>query len=330
MDPESSPLAPAQPATGAWQSLLTVLLERWHHAPTGAPLAARGGGSPANLPAGSLDRLAQRPAELRPAFLAVLRDRLGRFPFEMVDPSWLCEHVPSDRLLRRWCLGAVPPTLRRQLSLTLPPTSGKTEVWVDALGAPPWFAEWWQGMLFAAIPYPQPLPWSRREDEPISLLAGLSAEHLAVLLRHYGLRFIAAAVRAAPREDAVAVVYTLPATLQQPFVELVREQSGCAAGWPEAFAAARAELTDPLAVASRLALLDLAANAPAAGRTDDLIRVAYRLPRVSGEQLLAAVGRHPNLAIEPATWRIALLSDLRELAGRGTITFPNLTEETAA
>jgi hypothetical protein len=313
--------ADAEDGQAAWCQALRETLAGWH---------PHTGPEPAPSSALATRLLRQSEAQREP-LLAILRQRLAIFPSEWIHPSWIAPLVPEDPLLRRWALGAMPPTVRRALLGELPAPRGPGQIFIDRTDAPDWFAGWWHATLWAELAYPLALPGGRDEQQPVSLAWMLREDELETLLAAVGWRALAAAVRELPRDELVAFVYTLPQEQQSALVELARESDPRGAAWLEHFSSLRERFRVPASLAVELALLDLAANAPPAGRGDDAVRIAFRLPRERGQQLRGALDLpDPGLVLPAAEWHRTWHEALRELVTQRKLRLPDLREESMA
>jgi hypothetical protein len=318
-----------EPAGGGsrWPQLLAAVLAEWH----GAPGRARQ--PPPGVAPEVIARVGQRPPAVRAPLLAALRERLAAFPFEWVHPSWIVDAVPRDPLLRRWALGVVPPTQRRKLVSLLPVIPPTVAVWWDTSGAPSWFAGWWTGELRRRVDPPLPLAGSRRLDLPVTYVWSLADGELDLVLRRHGLRALAAAARGMAPEEVVRVAYALPALDQPVLVELVRAAADPSPAWLQEVRRLEAAEVAGVDLPLRLALVDLAANAAAHGFDEDARRLALRLPRPLGEELLATLrdGAQGALATADAEgWHLALAADVDALVAGSRMARPELNEESLA
>ena len=331
----------------AWQEALVAAHGRWRRdssaptpsegsversAPRAAPLVPE---PPAWLPPPELQRLAEQPAELRGALLALARRRLATFPYASVHPGWLIAALPSDPLLRQWCVALLPPPIRERLVPLLPRIRATGAVRVDPVGPPRWFGAWWRSVLGERLDYPYALPWSLRADQPLTFLWRLSDSEAPLLLRRYGLRLVAAGVSRLPHAEVVQWVYRFPPEARDALVALVRERRfpECE-GWA-ARLAALGEGSAPVEVPLHLALLDVAAQAHARGLGADATRLAYRLAPDLGRELLAHLRAAADdsslatLAAPAADWDAFVRGDLDDLVAAGLVAAPDLAEEAA-
>ena len=331
---------PAGEPPWAWQDALGAAFARWHadRVPAGRQPAV-----PAWLPAEEMQRLGDLPAERRGAFLELARRRLTAFPFAQVHPGWLVDCVPSDPLLRQWCLALLPGPVREKLVPLLPRprravrpagavTGGQAlpTCRVDPVGPPRWLAAWWRGELQARLRYPLPFPWSARAEVPLTWLSRLSEDDLQTLLRRFGLRLVAAGISQLPHAEVVQWVYRFPAELRDPLVALVRDRR-----FPETDAwaprlAGMAEGCAPSEVPLHLAIVDVAAQSTGRGMVADARRTAYRLPPDLGRELLGALDEDlAAVTAAAAAWDGWLREDHEALVEARSIAPLDLAEEAA-
>lgn len=284
----------------------------------------------------------------RQALLA-LRQRWEALPFGRVHPSWVAAAIPSDPLLTLWCLAELPRAERLRVLRELP-TAQRPALLRGT--PPPWFAAWWHRRLRSVIAYPWPVSEDTERSAPFTYLDRLPAADLTRLLRCFGLRALAAAMRELDRDAVVALALSLPAVSRDrlathsksgrypepapwaaALTSLHREAPEAPRARPSASARPQeAEARTPGAkrrawsadVSLLLALEDVGAQAVALGEELAAARIAYRLPVRWGERLLARLARgagdlaHPR----PEHWQRDLVTDLGYLSRSGVLKSP--------
>lgn len=187
------------------------------------------------------------------------------------------------------------------------------------------------------IAYPWPVSEATERSAPFTYLDRLPADDLTRLLRCFGLRALAAAVRELDRDAVVALALALPAVSRDRLA--THSKSGRypePAPWAAALTALHREVPGTPGhpaewsgawsadVTLLLALEDVGAQAAALGAESAAARIAYRLPTRLGERLMARLARgtgdltHPR----PAHWQRDLVTDLGYLARSGVLKAP--------
>lgn len=291
-----------------------------------ALLAEWSGSTDADTGDGEEERPGGRPVRPgrdreRQALLA-LRQRWEALPFGRVHPSWVAAAIPDDSLLTLWCLAELPRAERLRVLRELPTTKRPALL----RGTPPaWFAAWWHRRLRAVIVYPWPVSEATERSDPFTYLDRLPAVDLTRLLRCFGLRALAAAMRELDRDAVVGLALSLPAVSRDRLA--THSKSGRypePSPWAAVLASLRQEGPEAADVSLLLALEDVAAQAVALGEEPAATRIAYRLPARWGERLLARLARgaedlaHPR----PEHWQRDLVTDLGYLSRSGVLKSP--------
>lgn len=310
-----TPVVEREPARTCSEAVL-ALLAKWS-GPTDTD-TGNGEGEP--------ERSDVRPARPgrdreRQALLA-LRQRWEALPFGRVHPSWAAAAIPSDPLLTLWCLAELPRAERLRVLRELP-TAQRPALLRGT--PPPWFAAWWHRRLRSVIVYPWPVSEDTERSAPFTYLDRLPAADLTRLLRCFGLRALAAAMRELDRDAVVALALSLPAVSRDRLA--THSKSGRypePAPWAAALTSLRREAPEAADVSLLLAVEDVGAQAVALGEEPAAARIAYRLPVRWGERLLARLARgagdlaHPR----PEHWQRDLVTDLGYLSRSGVLKSP--------
>lgn len=321
------------PADGAWQGLLGALLGGWYGDSSSSAAACDSANGPSpvrsstdcsadehGVPDRVFESLAALEGRRRRQMLSTLRERCASAAADFAHPSWLAEIPVPSAQTPPWCAGLRTQLLRR------------------------------------AVPFPAPFPWRMSDGRPSTFLWALPAEACRRLIVRHGLRPLALAVRAlgtsAPRRLGFLAYALDPADrtvltrrVRDLAYEGVGEEAGggaeeqaeaigadtdvksMARGWLaelDRLEAATPELDPPTGLGSlELALRSVAAG-PAA--VEDMVRLAYRLPREVGIRLLEALRRVSGDGDLPdaASGEDDLSSDLEELVAEGVVDRPRV------
>jgi hypothetical protein len=297
---------------GNGSDVVRSLLAKWCEAPDPEAALETGGQRP-GAAAGVPDRALQRHA------LLALRQRFEALPLGRIHPSWIGQAIPADPLLRLWCLSELPRAERqcvvRELAvrdrpaiLTTPP--------------PTWFAAWWHRHLRAAIRYPWPASEAADRSLPFTYLDRIPAEDLLRLLRCFGLRALAGAMRALDRQAVVALAVALPTVSRDRLAGHSRSgRYPDPSAWLAVLETLRKEDPPAADFSLLLALEDVGAQGAALGEQCAAARIAYRLPAHWGGRLLARLERGPGKLRHPAPeqWQRDLVTDLGHLTRSGAV-----------
>ncbi len=261
----------------SWQSFFSLALSSWRE---------REGESRAELPewlpGGLIERLGKSPIECRSELLELLRQRSVAGTLELVHPTWVVLHLPTDALLCRWAVMSLPAALRLPTALLVSRRVGDFEPG----SPPPWFAGWWRRRLAQRLDYPAPMPWTHAPDLPISWLWRLPVEPLQEVLLRYGLRPLAAVFAKLDARDAARLAYTVAPPLRDRLVGLVRgREHPDTEPWFAVYQRWVEVSGEPAELPLRMALLRLASSSSLRRQPADFRRLAYRLPTKFGQLL---------------------------------------------
>jgi hypothetical protein len=305
------------PPISSWQTAIVGLCGVWFdYAPAELVLE--------QLPEAVARQIGTRVPQSADALVSFARRRLSAFPFQRVDPSWLEDVFPRDPLLQEWLAGYLPQTHHCALRSTDP------NLWSLSAEAPAWFPLWVEKTLQDRLRYPVAVPGEIDPRAPVTQLALLSGSDARALLQVYGLRLVAAALFRSQRHEIVDSLYGLPQAMADRVVALVRErQFPLTQDWSGALSHLR-DKTAAEEVPLRLAALDVGVHCRHHGKAALARRVALRLPRSLGEEILASYAgeRMSDIGeVSEPEWHVAMRRDMKDMVAQGYLQPPRLEEE---